>query len=170
MFYEKANTLPMIKHGMHVQKMIADYLNPGQAPKMTFDQPLFALAKLVQWKWPDIFGENKFLVMFGGLHIEIWNTIGFFLEGSGWNVALTEAGVATAGKSESLLKASHLTRTRQVHQVTLLALANLQREAWKAVSVSHLESNEEVSFQTWRQNKVSKSPTLTLSWSLRLQC
>ena len=150
--------------------MITDYLNPGQVPIMTFDQPLFALAKLVQWKWPDIFGENKFLVMFGGLHIEmaLWNTIGDFLEGSGWNVALTEAGVATAGKSESFLKASHLTRTRRVHQVTLLALANLQREAWKAVSVSHLESNEEVSFQTWRQNMVSKRPTFQY-WDLIME-
>ena len=85
----------------------------------------------MQWKWPNVFGGSKFLVVFGGLHIEmaLWNTIGDFLEGSGWTAALTEAGVATAGKAESCLKASHLTRPRCVHQVTLLALANLQREA-----------------------------------------
>jgi len=38
---------------------------------MTFDAPLFALAKLIQWKWPDTYGENKFVAIFGGLHIEM---------------------------------------------------------------------------------------------------
>lgn len=81
LFYEKAATLAMIKHGMHVQKKITDHLNPGQVPVMAFDQPLFALAKFVQWKWPETHGEKKFVVMFGGLHIEmaLWNTIGGML-------------------------------------------------------------------------------------------
>ena len=160
LFYEKAATVAMIKHGMQVQKKITDYLNPGQVPIMTFDQPLFALAKSVQWKWPHILGEGKFLVMFGGLHIELalWNTIGDFLEDSGWTAALTESGVATAGKADSFLNASHLTRTRRVHQVTLLALAKLQHEAWATFLASSPESNE-ASFNTWRQHMISKSPT-----------
>ena len=44
---------------------------PGQTPVVTFDQPLFALAKQIQWKWPQEYGEQKFVVVFGGLHIEI---------------------------------------------------------------------------------------------------
>ena len=134
LFYEKAATVAIIKHGMNIQKILTDHLNPGQVPVMAFDQPLFALAKIVQWKWPEVLGEGKFLVMFGGLHVEmaLWNTIGDFLEGSGWIEALTEAGVASSGKAQSFLKASHLTRTRRAHQVTLLALAKLQHEAWQA--------------------------------------
>ena len=129
LFYDKTASTAMIKHGMHIQKMITEHLNAGQVPVMTFDQPLFTLAKYVQWKWPEIFGEENFLVMFGGLHIELalWKTIGDFLEDSGWTAALTESGVATAGKANSFLTASHLTRTRRVHQVTLLALSKLQR-------------------------------------------
>ena len=61
MFYDKAASTAMIKHGMHIQKMITEHLNAGQVPVMTFDQPLFALAKCVQWKWPEIFGEEKIL-------------------------------------------------------------------------------------------------------------
>ena len=59
----------------------------------TFDQPLFALAKLVQWKWPDVYGESVHAVMMGGLHLEmaLWNTLGDVLEDSGWTTALTEA-------------------------------------------------------------------------------
>jgi hypothetical protein len=41
----------MIKHGMNVVREAIEYLNPGQIPVTTLDQPLFALAKFVQWKW-----------------------------------------------------------------------------------------------------------------------
>ena len=35
------------------------------------DQPLYAVAKQVQWNWKDRYGENKFVIVFGGLHIEL---------------------------------------------------------------------------------------------------
>ncbi len=94
---------------------------------MAFDQPLFALAKYVQWTWPQSLGEDHFVVMFGGLHIEmaIWSTIGDFLDCSGWTSALCEAGVATSGTADFFLKATHLTRTRRSHQITALVLSKL---------------------------------------------
>ena len=109
LFPEKSVTIVMIKHDMNVLKQIPAYLNPGQIPEMAFDQPLFALAKYVQWSWPQSYGEESFMVMFGGLHIEmaLWNTIGDFLDCSGWTTALCEAGVATAGVAGSFLKATH---------------------------------------------------------------
>ena len=102
---------------------------------MVFDQPLFALAKYVQWSWPQSLGEDGFVVMFGGLHIELvlWSTIGDFLDCSGWTAALCEASVATAGVADSCLKVSHLTRTRCSHQITALVLSKLQQEAWESV-------------------------------------
>ena len=57
-FYEKVATAAMV-HGMTVQQKATQFLNPGQIPVTAFDAPLFALAKLVQWKWPDIHGEDK---------------------------------------------------------------------------------------------------------------
>ncbi len=57
LFHEKAATLSMVKHGMNVLKSITAHLNPGQIPIMAFDQPLFALAKFVQWSWPESYGE-----------------------------------------------------------------------------------------------------------------
>ena len=114
------------------------------------DQPLFALSKYVQWRWPETHGERKFVVMFGGLHIEmaLWNAIGDFLEGSGWTVALSDAGIASSGTADSFLKAAHLTRTRRAHQITMLALAKLQREAWQIFVSSH---SEDISFEMWRK-------------------
>ena len=90
----------MIKHGM-------EYLNPGQNPVTTFDQPLFAFVKLVQWKWPVPHGESVRVVMLGSLHVEmaLWNTLGDL---SGWTTALVEADVASSGTADSFLKVSHL--------------------------------------------------------------
>ena len=50
LFYEKAATPAMIKHGMDVLKQAITFLNPPQIPVIALDQPLFALAKMVQWK------------------------------------------------------------------------------------------------------------------------
>ena len=132
LFYEKSDTPAMIKHGMDVHRQATEYLNPGQIPVITFDQPLFALAKYVQWKWPDLYGEKVYVVMMGGLHIEkaLWNTVGDLLDGSGWTTALTESEVASSGTADSFLKVSHITRTRHAHQVTVLVLHRLLNEAF----------------------------------------
>ena len=61
----------MIKHDMDTLKKATQFLNPGQISVVALDTPLFALAKLVQWNWPWTHGEKDFVVMFGGLHIEI---------------------------------------------------------------------------------------------------
>ena len=136
LFDEKAATLSMIKHGMNIQQQMTEYLNPGQIPVTTVDQPLFALAKAVQWCWPESHGEKKHLVIFGGLHIEmaLWTTLGDLLDSLGWTTALCEAGIATSGTADYFLKASHLSRTRHSRQVTLLTLSILQRQAWQVMA------------------------------------
>ena len=106
LFYEKSTTPAMVKHGMDVQKKAIEYLNPGQIPVTTFDQPLFALAKFVQWKWPNTYGEQKYVVMLDGLHTEmvLWNTLGDVLKDSGWTTALAEAEMASSGIAASFLR------------------------------------------------------------------
>ena len=67
LFYEKSATPAMIKHGMDVQKKATECLNPEQISVTTFDHPLFALVKYIQWKWPATHGEKAHVVMLGGL-------------------------------------------------------------------------------------------------------
>ena len=43
LFYEKAATASMIKHGMDVQRKATQFLNPGQIPVMAVDAPPYAL-------------------------------------------------------------------------------------------------------------------------------
>ena len=45
LFYEKAATPAMVKPGMDIVRQASQYLNPGQIPITTFDQPLFARAR-----------------------------------------------------------------------------------------------------------------------------
>ena len=71
LFLESAHSVAMIKHSMIIVKEAIQHLNPGQVPVLATDQPLFALAKQIQWTWPDTLGENHFVIMFGGLHIEM---------------------------------------------------------------------------------------------------
>ena len=81
------------------------FLNPGQVPVVTADQPIYALAKQIQWHWPEDYCEEKFIFIFGGLHIEMaaLRSIGTLLHDSGWVSAITEAGIASAGTADSFL-------------------------------------------------------------------
>jgi hypothetical protein len=71
LFLESAHSVAMIKHSMTIVRAAIQHLNPGQVPVLAADQPLYALAKQIQWTWPSTFGEDQFVMMFGGLHIEM---------------------------------------------------------------------------------------------------
>ena len=71
LFQESAKSPAMIKNGMDVIKTAVDKVNKSQTPVILFDQPLYALAKKVQWNCKDIYGETQFVVIMGQLHTEI---------------------------------------------------------------------------------------------------
>ncbi len=76
---------------------------------------------------PQTHGEDKFLIMFGGLHIEkaLWCALGKLLKGSGWTHVITEADMASSGAAESFLNVLHIICARHAHQVTVMALNRL---------------------------------------------
>ena len=102
---ENAHSPAMIRHSMGLVQKAVKHLNPGQTPVVTFDQPLFTIAKEIQWKYPDSHGEDIFVIMFGGLHIEMaaLKALGSWLDGSGWTKALAEAKVASPGTADSFI-------------------------------------------------------------------
>ena len=87
----------MICHTMDVNIKAVSYLNPGQTPVLACDQPIYALAKKIQWNWPSTYGESSLVMMFGGLHTELaaLKALGTWIEGSGWTSALVQAGITT---------------------------------------------------------------------------
>ena len=52
LFIDSAHSVAMLRHSMDVTKAAVQYLNPGQVPVLTADQPLFAILKGIQWTWP----------------------------------------------------------------------------------------------------------------------
>ena len=155
---DQAHSVATMKHAM---KKICDtvaFLNPGQIPVIAAGQPLYALAKQIQWTWPE-YGENKCLLMFGGLHIEMaaLRSLGTLLQDSGWTNALVEAGVASPGIAESFLTASNVTRTRQAHQITACGLYLLMKEAYQDFCSAD-SGQSALSFEDWCQKRKVESP------------
>lgn len=86
MFRDSAHTKAMVKHRMDVIKKSTLFLNPSQESTiLVLDQPLFALAKKIQWENQKDCGEDTFVIMMGGLHIEMFflEILGQFLDESG---------------------------------------------------------------------------------------
>ncbi len=134
------------------------FLMTSRVPVVTVDQPLFAIAKNIQWKWPLVYGEEKFVILFGGLHIELaaLKTLGDLLQCSEWTSALVQSGVATAGTADSFLRAAHITRTRRTHQVTACVLYQALDEAYQEY-VTSLEPDVEVkSLDDWCEQQNSQ--------------
>ena len=132
LFPNQAKSIAMIRHAMEIIKLSVNHLNPGQVPVIAFNQPLFAIAKEIQWNWSDLYGEKKFMVMFGGLHIDMafLKIIGGWLEGSGWTTALADGNVATPGTAESFIKASSVAHSQRAHQGTACSLFILLQKAY----------------------------------------
>ncbi len=160
LFYDQAKSMAMIRHSMDVVKKAVEILNPGQVPIITVDQPLYTIAKQIQWSWPATHGEDHFIVMFGRLHIEMaaLKILGDFLEGSGWTGALVQAGVGTHGTADSLLKASHVTRTHCVHQVTASSLYLLLQKAYAEYSNDLEEGAHLLPLEDWCFDRAAAHP------------
>ena len=136
LFHENAHSVAMIRHSMDIIRNAVDHINNGQVSVITFDQPLYTIAKQIQWKWPEIYGEEKFVIMLGGLHFEkaALSNVGDWLKGSGWTSALVQADVTTPGTADSFLKVSHITCTRRAHQITLTSLFILKKRAYETIT------------------------------------
>ena len=95
----------------------------------------------------------------------LWNTVGDILQDSGWVNVLVEAEILSSGTADTLLKVAHLTKTRHFHQVTLLALFNLQMIAY-----AEMNTSSEISFEAWREDMIKRCTTFFF-WDLimRLQ-
>ena len=108
LFPEAAHSVAMIFHAMNVVKAVVAHLNPGQVPVLVADQPLFLIAKKIQWNYPQIFGEEQFVVFLGGMQVEMMASrlLGNWLDSSGWTTAIINSGVAAGGTADSLLAVS----------------------------------------------------------------
>ena len=157
LFHENAHSEAMMLHAMNVITNAIKHLNPKQVPVFSCDQPLFAISKYLQWKYPATHGEGNIVVMMGGLHIEMnfIKLLGDWLTGSGWTTALVQADITTSGRANGILKCQHMTRSRYAHQVTAAALSTLCQMAYEI----YTESNSDIlSFSEWCEHESREHP------------
>ena len=161
LFRDNAHSLALVKHGMDVIAKATEHVNHGQVPVLTVDQPLFAIANKIQWSSPDVYGESKYVVMMGGLHIEmaLLNVLGHWLDGSGWLSLLTTANVTTDGRADALKKGSFTARSQSAHQVTTATLYCLRDQAYNLYKTeAEGEENPVLSFEDWCTHMEKQHP------------
>ena len=117
LFPDDSKSVAMILHSMNVVKKAVTVVNPRQIPVIACDQPPFKIAKQIQWMWSEEYGEESFVIKLGRLHIKmsLLKALGDLLDGSGWTSGLMQAEIATAGTSNSFLKAVHTKKTARAH-------------------------------------------------------
>ena len=89
-------------------KLVKDtiaFISLGQTPIIGMDQPLYTLAKQIQWERADIYGKCSYVVTMGGLHTEMASLkmVGHWLNNSGWDSALVQADITTHGRAGEML-------------------------------------------------------------------
>ena len=90
------------------------------------------MAKKNQWTFPDFLEKDRFVVLRGGLHIEMapWSNLGDLMLGSGWRESLKDAGIVNSlAAGMCLLKAVNVMRTWYAHQVTAALLDILRKKS-----------------------------------------
>ena len=169
LFTEKAQSASMILHVMNLIRQAVQRFNPQQIPVITADMPLYAICKQIQWQWPQTHGEEKYVAMLEGLHIEmnILKLLEDWLNGSGWKTALVQAGVTTCERADAISNGSQVTRARYAHQVTAAVLHLLQRAAFDDYIQLQDEAETPLSFMSWHQKMFSGKPQFAI-WSLTL--
>ena len=107
-------------------------MNPGHIPVIVLDQPLYTIAKLIQRHESQNFGKDKYVMLMGGLHIEMsfLAVIGEWLKGSGWSTLITKSGIITEGWADFVQKESLTSGGQWVHQVTVSVLYILMHRAY----------------------------------------
>ena len=150
---------------MNIIAQAIQCINPGQIPVIAFDQPLYAIAKKLQWYYPHQYGTGKFVIMMGALHIEMstLSALGAWLDDSGWTIALSNANVTTPG-NQSLISVHDVAKTKYCHQVTACTLNSLMQEAYDHFR----EEKENISFGEWKSDMEERSPQFQF-WSLTLK-
>ena len=91
---------------------------------------------------------------------------GDWLDGSGWTQALVQVEI---GMADSLLKSSHVMRTRKAHQITAAALYTLQHRAFDHYRLACSNDNQTpVSLESWSNERTQNCPQFQF-WAIVME-
>ena len=107
---------------MEIIKQTIAYLNPGQIPVDLCDQPVFVLAKEIQWRYLQKLSSRSCFCLFGWLHFEqcMLTIHGEPIKGSGLK-NISNIDMSVIG-TMALVHPNHIKKARYSLQVSLCAL------------------------------------------------
>ena len=155
----KVNMLQMQGHCMTLNINSTKALNSTQTPMDVSDQPVYAVTKELQYRYPHLF--EKYCPITGGLHIEQSLLVihGQLIEGSGLTEILTFYNFSTIGLS-AIIDTSHIKRARYAIQVIVCSLFIKLQEA-------NLKDASNLHPYIWLVEK-SKSNKMCFIWKIIL--
>ena len=105
---EKVHTLATQIHCMKIIKETIKAINDGQTPIDVCNQPVYALTKEVQWKFPNLFKD--YFTLFGGLHVEKCLLVihGQYTTGSELSMLLGKSNLSIIGLENTLVNANDI--------------------------------------------------------------
>ena len=117
------HTLETQFHCMQIAKQTISLLNPGQTPVDVCDQPVYALTKEIQVRKPELFGEDKYFSLLGGLHLEhcLLTIHGELVKGSGLYEVLNSNNLSIIGTG-AVVNANHIKQARYCLQVSICSI------------------------------------------------
>jgi hypothetical protein len=163
---EKAASPSMVLHTFEVVKKATKFLNEDQEPVFVVDQQIYCIAKCLQWQFPNLYGEDKFVVLMGGFHIikTMFDTLGELLEATGWTTVFVESGITSSGVADGFLDCRHVKRTTAAHLVSFAAFHVLKEKAYQ----KYIAENDYLSKDDWEIMMSEKNPTFFF-WNLILK-
>ena len=103
LFSKSSTDSSLVCHAMKIKKP-TEFPNPGQPAVMASDQPIYVVAKQLQWMdlHPDI-SEQHLFVLFCGLHLEkvFLRLVGDVLKNSKWSQVLVHADIFASGVADN---------------------------------------------------------------------
>lgn len=128
LFFEKAHSTSMIKHGLKKQMEDIQHANPEQIPVSAMDQPLFALSKYLQRTYHALREPSSQARRYAHRYGNVFNKeqcssrvwLSHSIE-AGWHIWPWAA--------QAIIQGSPVTKARCCHQVTVMVLRKLWKEA-----------------------------------------
>ena len=158
---QKVHTLSMQHHCMTIVTDTIKEVNPGQTPVDACDQPIYALTKQLQWRYPAKF--KNYFSLFGGLHVEksLLAMHSDFIQGSGLSKVLGIGNLSIASLQTTVLTVPDIKGAHYALQVSVCAIYQKLVEA-------HSLSGSSMYALDWLNAK-SKTQVMALYWRLIME-
>ena len=158
---EKVSLLKVQHHIMSIVQKAIKFLNSNQVPIDVSDQPVYALSKEVQIRYPETFGDERYITLLGDLHTEhtVLQMHGKLIKGSGLDSVLFHSDLSTQGTS-AIVDVNDIKRARYCMQVSLTSIYGLLNKAYE-------ESGSELQIFDWLEER-AKSSEMCFYWKMIL--